>query len=44
MLQIFVLTIALASIVLLSLQPNRDGRQDKIIAKVSSEILYLKDV
>lgn len=43
MLQIFVLTIALASIVLLSLQPNKDGRQDHLTRNLAFQLLYVTD-
>lgn len=42
--QIFVLAIALASIVLLTLQPNKDGQQDNIINDLKLENAYIKDV
>ena len=43
MLQIFVLTIALASIVFLSLQPNKDGRQDLAENNLNLRFQYLND-
>lgn len=42
--QVFILAIALTSIVLLALQPNKDGHQDKIINQLSTRLDYVNNI